>query len=154
SSDCAWCGGKLRARRLAQVLLQTYPVGMPQQPARSVAVWGRHPEVKMLRVAEINHIDGLLAGPRPLPGLAASDFTPGEPPGAWIDGIRSEDLTRLTYPDAAFDLVLTSETLEHVPVLTAALSEIHRVLVPGGRHIFTVPRLAGVERTFARASLD
>ena len=62
-------------------------------------------------------------------------------------------MTRLTYPDASFDLVLTSETLEHVPDLDAALREVRRVLVPGGRHLFTVPRLPGVEATFARASL-
>ena len=37
--------------------------------------------------------------------------------------------------------MLTSETLEHVPDLDAALGEIRRVLVPGGRHIFTVPLL-------------
>src|SRR5947209_19390381 len=42
SCQCGWCGGKLRARRLAQVLLQTYPVGTPPGPARSVAAWVRH----------------------------------------------------------------------------------------------------------------
>ena len=62
-------------------------------------------------------------------------------PGSIVDGFRSEDLTRLTYSDASFDLVLTSETLEHVPDLEAALREIRRVLVPGGRHIFTIPQL-------------
>ncbi len=46
--------------------------------------------------------------------------------------------------------MLTSETLEHVPDLGAALAEIMRVLIPGGRHIFTVPQLPGVARTFAR----
>ena len=33
------------------------------------------------------------------------------------------------------------------------MSEIRRVLVPGGRHIFTVPLLPGVAETFARAVL-
>ena len=49
----------------------------------------------------------------------------------------------------SFDLVLTSETLEHVPDLAAASREIRRVLVPGGRHIFTIPLLPDVPRTFA-----
>ncbi len=153
SCDCFWCGGKLRARRLAAVLLQTYPVGAPPGAARSIADWVRLPESRALRVAEINRIDGLHEVLRGLPHCAASDFTPGAAPGTTAGGVRSEDLTRLSYPDAAFDLVLTSETLEHVPDLGAALAEIHRVLVPGGRHLFTVPRLPGVATTFARASV-
>jgi SAM-dependent methyltransferase len=154
SCECAWCGGKLRARRLARVLLETYPVGEPPQPARSVADWVRYPEAQAMRVAEINRIDGLHEVLAPLPRLAASDFTPGAAPGEIVDGIRNEDLTRLTYPDACFDLVLSSETLEHISDLTAALREIRRVLVPGGRHLFTVPRLPAVATTFARATLD
>ena len=59
-------------------------------------------------------------------------------------------MTRLTYPDASFDLVLTSETLEHVPDLDAALAETRRVLAPGGRHVFTVPLLPGVPATYSR----
>jgi SAM-dependent methyltransferase len=88
-----------------------------------------------------------------LPHHAFSDYSPGTAPGEFLDGIRSEDLTQLTYPDASFDLVLTSETLEHVPDLDAALREIHRVLVPGGRHVFTIPLMPGVPKTYRRAIL-
>lgn len=150
SSDCSSCGAKLRARRMAQVILQTFQVANPPAPARSIHVWARSPQIGRLRIAEINRTEGLheqLAG---LPEFQGSDYQPGARPGEISDGIRSEDLTHLTYPDDSFDLVLTSETLEHVPDLTAALEEIHRVLVPGGRHIFTVPVLPGVARTFAR----
>jgi Methyltransferase domain len=154
SDECARCGGKLRARRLARILLETYPVGRPPRPARSVAEWVRHPEAKALRVAEINRIDGLHEVLEALPDLAASDFRPGAAPGTVLDGRRHEDLTCLTYPDAVFDLVLTSETLEHVPDLALGLAEIRRVLVPGGRHLFTVPRLPDVAATFARATVD
>ena len=83
-----------------------------------------------------------------------SDFREGAAPGAVRDGVRHEDLTRLTFPDAAFDLVITSETLEHVADLAAALAEIRRVLAPGGRHVCTVPLLPGVPTTFSRARLD
>ena len=146
SSQCAWCGASLRARRLALVLLETYPVGTPPAPAHSVVEWARHPEARALRVAEINLIEGLHAALRGLPGHIASDYQEG--PGA--GGLASEDLTRLTYPDAAFELILTSETLEHVPDFGLALRELHRVLAPGGRHLFTVPLMPGVPETFAR----
>jgi SAM-dependent methyltransferase len=44
-------------------------------------------------------------------------------------------------PDATYDTVLCSEVLEHVADPAAALSEIHRVLKPGGRLVLTVPFL-------------
>ncbi|MDR3636645.1 MAG: class I SAM-dependent methyltransferase [Isosphaeraceae bacterium] len=149
SSACGWCGAKLRVRRLGQALVETFPFGK----ATSVAEWVRQPEARALRIAEINRIEGLHEALRPLPGLTSSDFAPGALPGSTIQGVRSEDLMRLTYPDAAFDVVLTSETLEHVPDLETALREIRRVLIPGGWHLFTVPLLPHVPRTFPRAVL-
>ena len=151
SGDCSRCGAKLRGRRLAQVLLSLYPVGHPPAPARSLARWVEQPEIQALRVAEINRIDGLHEELVRLPQFSWSDYHPGAKPGSIVGGVRCEDLTRLTYADASFDLVLTSETLEHVPDLAAALREIRRVLVPGGRHIFTIPLLPGVAETFARS---
>ncbi|WP_250846632.1 class I SAM-dependent methyltransferase [Aquisphaera insulae] len=153
SSDCAGCGAKLRARRLASVILETFPVGSPPAPARSLAGWVKSPEAARLRVAEINRIDGIHEVLRALPNFASSDYHPGALPGEIVEGTRSEDLTRLTYRDESFDLVLTSESLEHVPDLDAALGEIRRVLVPGGRHIFTIPVLPDEPRTFSRAEL-
>jgi SAM-dependent methyltransferase len=153
SCDCAWCGAKLRARRLARVLLEIYPAAGGESPDRSVADWVTRPRARALRVAEINRIEGLHDQLVRLPDLAAPDYQPGAAPGAVIGGVRSEDLTRLTYPDSSFDLVLTSETLEHLPDLDAALGELRRVLVPGGYHVFTIPRLPGVARTFARSVL-
>jgi SAM-dependent methyltransferase len=154
SSDCSFCGARLRVRRLAQILLKLYPVGNPPGPAPSVQAWVNHDEARALRLAEINLIEGLHEELVRLPSHAFSEFLEGATPGAIVDGIRCEDLTRLTYPDASFDLVLTSETLEHVPDLDAALAEIRRILAPGGRHIFTIPLLPGVRTTFARATVD
>ncbi len=154
SSECSRCGIKLRGRRLVLVLLELYPVGQPPAQARSVAEWVTTPEARALRVVEINRVEGLHEVLLTLPGFESSDYREGASPGEILDGLRSEDLTRLTYPDASFDLVITSETLEHVPDLSAGLREIHRILAPGGRHVFTVPQLPGIPRTYARAILD
>lgn len=150
SCDCARCGAKLRARRLARVLLDLYPAETGRRAA-SVSEWVEDRAVRTLEIAEINRVDGLHAALARLPRLAYSDFEPGRPPGSTVDGVRSEDLTGLTYPDARFDLVITSESLEHVPDLTSALAEIHRVLKSGGRHVFTIPMLPGAPKTFARS---
>ena len=153
SCDCTYCGAKLRCRRIAQVVLSLYPVGDPPVPADALVNWVEDAEIQPLRIAEINRIDGLHGQLKRLPNFVTSDFHPGAAPGAVVNGIPSEDLTRLTYPDRSFDLVLTSESLEHVPDLSAALHEIHRVLVPGGRHIFTIPLLPATKSTFSRAIL-
>ena len=149
SLECTHCGAKLRGRRIAQVVLSLFPAGRP--PAPSLAQWVEHPEAQHLRVAEINSIDGLHSLMRKLPNFSGSDYHDANGPPADHPDTRSEDLTRLSYPDNSLDLILTSETLEHVPDLNAALREIHRVLAPGGRHVFTVPVLPTVEKTFARS---
>ncbi len=151
SCDCAHCGATLRGRRIARALLSLYEVGAPPAPAKSLARWVEQPEIQALRVAEINPIHGPHEQLSRLPHFFGSDYDPAIENVTSRAAIRSEDLTRLTYADECLDLVLTSETLEHVPDLAAALREIHRVLAPGGRHVFTVPLLPGVPETFARS---
>jgi hypothetical protein len=136
SLECTHCGAKLRGRRIAQVLLSVYPAGNP--PAPSLAYWVEHPEIQRLGVAEINTIDGLHLFVQTLPLFTGSDYHDTNGPAAVETSARSEDLTRLSYADNSLDLILTSETL-------------HRVLAPGGRHVFTVPVLPTVERTFSRS---
>ncbi len=67
--------------------------------------------------------------------------------------MRNEDITRPTYGDAAFDLVLSSDTLEHVPDFPVALRDTRRVLRPGHHHLFTVPIVASRPTTQACASI-
>jgi len=50
------------------------------------------------------------------------------------------DALALPFPDGSFDRVIAAEVLEHIPADTAALSELVRVLRPGGTIAVTVPR--------------
>ncbi len=50
------------------------------------------------------------------------------------------DALHLPFTDNAFDVVLMSEILEHVPADTDAIAEMARVLAPGGHAAVTVPR--------------
>ncbi|MGP1396353.1 MAG: class I SAM-dependent methyltransferase [Inquilinaceae bacterium] len=49
------------------------------------------------------------------------------------------DLTDLPFADGAFDVVLTSHVLEHIPDDKAAMAELARILRPGGEAIVMVP---------------
>ena len=72
--------------------------------------------------------------------LSVSTWKPGRAPGEAL-GPRTtnQDLERLTFPDAAFDVVLTSDVMEHVRLEQRAHEEVRRVLKPGGIYLFTVP---------------
>jgi len=50
------------------------------------------------------------------------------------------DALHLPFPDATFDRVICSEVLEHIPNDVGAMSELTRVLRPGGTMAITVPR--------------
>jgi len=69
----------------------------------------------------------------------------GRLPHAELVGLRPDE--PLPLADNAFDLVLCAETIEHVRDVQALLSEIRRVLRPGGTLALTTPahgRLTGL----------
>jgi SAM-dependent methyltransferase len=63
------------------------------------------------------------------------------------------DVTRLALPDGAFDLVICSHVLEHVPDDAAAMAELRRVTAPGGRCLVMVPLALDRERTYEDAQV-
>ncbi|MFC7301659.1 class I SAM-dependent methyltransferase [Cognatiluteimonas weifangensis] len=82
--------------------------------------------------------------------VATSEYLEGITPGGHRNGIRCEDVQRLSYADASFDLCTSTEVFEHVPDDRAGLRELHRVLRPGGWLLFTVP-LSDLPATRERA---
>lgn len=111
------------------------------------------PELGACDVCELSSRGPLAAWLRRVARSAAtSEYFADAAPGTLRDGIRCEDVQRLTYADASFDLVTHTEVLEHVPDDTRAFAELHRVLRPGGRMVFTVPLHRG-EQTVERARL-
>jgi SAM-dependent methyltransferase len=55
------------------------------------------------------------------------------------NGVRNEDMTKLTFADDTFDLIITSDVMEHIYNYKAAFGELLRVLKPGGIHVFSIP---------------
>jgi ubiquinone/menaquinone biosynthesis C-methylase UbiE len=54
--------------------------------------------------------------------------------------VTQADINALPFDDAAFDCVICSEVLEHIPEHEKALSELVRVLKPQGQLVVSVPR--------------
>jgi SAM-dependent methyltransferase len=84
-----------------------------------------------LTLADVSRT-ALARAARRLPGAAIVELEPDAP---------------LPLPDAGFDLVLCAETIEHVRDVQLLLSEVRRVLRPGGRLALTTPahgRLTGL----------
>ncbi len=100
-----------------------------------------------LHLAEINNCGVLHNYLNDLPALSYSEY------GSTNPAISSEDLMKLSYEDNYFDIVLTSDVLEHVPDYRQALNEISRVLKPDGCFIFTVPWLSG-RKTVVKAEIN
>jgi SAM-dependent methyltransferase len=79
-----------------------------------------------------------------LPGLryVTTDLDPAQ------DVELRLDVTALRLPDGAFDAILCSHVLEHVPDDGAAMRELRRVTAPGGWCLVMVPIDLNRERTY------
>lgn len=83
----------------------------------------------------------------------SSQYLPGVPLGSVKDGVRCENIEKLTLKDRSLDLFVTQDVLEHVFRPDLALREIQRTLKPGGAHIFTAPKHPDLAKSRCRAVL-
>lgn len=144
---CRTCKASLRYRGQADALLRTYA----RHGARTLGELASEPEFAQLSFWEPGVLGPFRVHFAAMPRYVMSDFWPDVPPGGERDGVRCEDLMALTFEPEVFDLVLTSDIFEHVRKPYVGFAEVHRVLRPGGRHIFSIPvqepwRAATVER--------
>ena len=131
---CEECGTTLRYRDQATAILQHFACGTAMSLDGFVQTAA--PRLSILEFA--------LRGPfvqrfRALPKYRQAYLFDDVPLGEEQDGVRCEDISRTTFADEAFDLVLTSDVMEHVSNWRDAVAEVARLLAPGGAHIFTVP---------------
>jgi ubiquinone/menaquinone biosynthesis C-methylase UbiE len=95
--------------------------------------------------------------------IVAADFSPvavqlaaqfGKSTGVAGVEYRVANLMSLEWPDSSFDAVISCETLEHLAEPRRGISEVLRVLRPGGRFYLTCPNylnLTGLHRLYRAA---
>lgn len=89
---------------------------------------------------------------RKFPSVTGSEYWPDVAPGEWKGGYQCQNVEDLTYADASFDLVTSSEVFEHVVDDRQGFREVHRVLTSNGVLVFSVP-IALQKQTLERAML-
>lgn len=101
------------------------------------------------RVGAAGQVTGLdlngamLAVARSLPPAAGPLIT-------WVEG----NAVAMQFSDAGFDIVLCQQGLQFFPDELAALREMHRVLVPGGRLVLSVWKSKGIYDTAVSNALE
>lgn len=119
-TSCARCGCNLRSMALAKGILSIHGGrGTFRSYLLSPSAW-------LCRVLEINGAGPLTRFLRLMPRRKLAMYP-------------EVDMQRMPYADDTYDLVVHSDTLEHVPDPGAGLRECFRVLRPGGWCCFTVP---------------
>jgi glycosyltransferase involved in cell wall biosynthesis len=143
---CAQCGSVFRVRAQAKSVLKVFG---QQKLSSFIAFLSNSPSFCVYEAARYRSFRNEKL--KKLKNYVVSEFHPGHPFGETVNGVRNESLERLTFADESFNLVITSEVLEHVSDLSKSLSEIHRVLRPGGYHVFTIPVNYAMSETRQRA---
>ena len=118
--NCLQCGANLRCMLLAQAITNCFQY--PGLFRDFVKTQG----ARSLQVLEVNEAGWLTQWLREVPGHRLVLYP-------------EVDMTRLPFEERRYDLVVHSDTLEHVERPIRGLSECRRVLKPGGFCAFTVP---------------
>ena len=134
---CTGCGSINRQRQLALVLCTAISTLTEHKKIRSLREVARLHDIAVYNTESAGTIHNALSG---MENYVCSEFLgPDKKSGEKIKGILHQDIMNLSFNDSTFDIVLSADILEHVPNPYKAHAEIHRVLKPNGRHIFTVP---------------
>jgi SAM-dependent methyltransferase len=121
---CDGCGSSLRVMALTRAL--QVALQLPTSMTLDDALRDR-PELSVL---EINRAGNLTSSLEVLPGHRLVEYP-------------EFDMLSLPFPDASFDVIVHSDTLEHVPDPVVGLAETRRLLRANGVCCFTIPLIVG-----------
>lgn len=121
------------------VRFEQLPIGEGTLFLDAGAGFGRHAYEAARRGARVVALDYAEEETTTTRAMFAAMCEAGEISADRLTGVLRGDATRLPFRDGAFDVIVTSEVLEHIQNDVAALAELSRVLKPGGTFAATVP---------------
>ncbi len=122
--QCTNCGCNLRAMTLADALLKKL------RESRLLKDLHRSKKFRDFKLLEINHAGGLHPHLKKQQNYTFAEFP-------------DVDIQALPYSDKSFEIIIHSDTLEHVENSLQGLKECYRVLKNGGVLIYTIPIVIG-----------
>lgn len=146
---CANCKSVARMRLHAKTILNLFDFDKTHQ---FISFLKTNPSFRVYEAARYHIFRGDKI--KKLDNYIVSEYYPARPFGKKFKSILNEDLQNLSFKRETIDLVITSEVLEHVADLGKTLNEIHRVIKPGGYHVFTIPIDYSLKLTRTRATLS
>lgn len=135
---CAGCKAKMRDRMVAAGLLDVLADRGILAPTISELAAVLPEGITILDTDAYSRISHRLTGH---PAFYRSVYVPERANGERLDDERmlNVDLEQMPFPDGYFDVIITSEVMEHVRYADRAHAEIARCLKPDGAYVFTVP---------------
>ena len=136
--QCRNCFASLRERSLALALLK-YLNGRWSLDLTSIADLAAR-GLDGLRILDTDNFSGISRLLRDCQGFMRCSYRPDHPWGHEFEpGYFNVDLQNISFADESFDVILTSDVMEHVRDCDTAHAEIFRALRPGGAYVFNVP---------------
>jgi len=122
--SCVDCGSNLRSMALAHGILKAFDFcgTLEEFVCSDLAI--------SIKVLEVNEAGGLSPILKKIPNHTLITFP-------------EHDMQHLVFDDSVFDLVLHSDSLEHVPDPVQGLFECRRILRDSGLCLYTVPLVVG-----------
>jgi SAM-dependent methyltransferase len=134
---CKTCGSTNRQRALAYELIS---VLCSQFYCAGTDLRGLICRKGKVEIWDTDAFGPVGAGVGAVANVTRSKYLPQLPFGVEAEpGIYNIDLQRVSFPSNRFDVILTSDVMEHVRDDDRAHEEIFRCLRPGGVYLFTVP---------------
>lgn len=121
---CDSCGSNLRMVALGTALRDAWSTAL------TIRSYVSQIEARRVRILDLNGAGPLSDALAELPNYVRADFP-------------QVDMQALPYANDSFDIVMHSDTLEHIERPILALEECKRVLVQNGRLCMTIPIIVG-----------